>query len=419
MDIQNFSEKLKALGVATGAVNIQKQKPSKIRPPLEQILKGEFVENRFGRIFSLETKCSLPPNEFHTKPNVQSNALRNLIKSTGYDPGKPINIEDCVFIDIETTSLSRSAATLAFVIGAGKIRGSELQILQFFLHDPAEEIAQLYALEKFITDSNIVVSFNGKTFDTNIINNRFTQYGIKSPLINFIHLDLLQFARRLWKVRLSSKSLKNIETKILGIQRSDDDIPGWLVSQVYSDFLFYGDTSRLSNVIYHNMMDIHSLVELCIYALKLFCNPTDPEMVEGSEYFALAGIYEHNISTEVAKVLYQKGLSNEFSENEYIKGLNNLALLFKRTNKFSEATHLWKEAARLNNLSAHIELAKYFEHHERDFHQALFWTTKAINSLNGIQITKFEKHRWEIELEKRQNRILKLTAKNKENDHGK
>ncbi len=134
------------------------------------------------------------------------------------------------------------------MIGAARVVGSQFQVEQFFLRNPAEEKAQLAALASFVDGASAIVSYNGKSFDLPIINTRYVLNRIKNPFLDFEHFDLLHIARRVWRRRLKQCNLGNIEKEILGFFRSGVDIPGYLVPEFYRDYLLRGDTSKIPGI---------------------------------------------------------------------------------------------------------------------------------------------------------------------------
>ncbi len=107
--------------------------------------------------------------------------------------------EDVVFLDIETTGLSRwSAVTVVGLARAGDfralVRGEDLTRQE---------------LESELADAKMIVTFNGASFDLPILRQHFSAKGLDLP-----HLDLRHLARR---VGLSG-GLKSIERQ-LGLAR--------------------------------------------------------------------------------------------------------------------------------------------------------------------------------------------------------
>jgi uncharacterized protein YprB with RNaseH-like and TPR domain len=185
-------------------------------------------------------------------------ALWKTLSQAGTPGIERLSRSSFAFIDTETTGLSGGTGTYAFLIGAGRFDGDDFHLAQFFLRDPYEEPAQLAALENFLAPCQAVVSFNGKAFDAPLLNARFTMHGWHSPLLDMSHIDLLHLARRLWRNRLPKRALIDLEAQILGAQRTEEDVPGWMVPQLYADYLRDGNPQPLKSVFYHNSMDILS-----------------------------------------------------------------------------------------------------------------------------------------------------------------
>jgi uncharacterized protein YprB with RNaseH-like and TPR domain len=81
---------------------------------------------------------------------------------------------------------------------------------------------------------------------------RFILNDMEDDGLEKTHLDLLFLARSLWKRRLASCRLVEIEQSILQFRRSGEDVPGWLVPIVYQDYLREGKAETLKDVLYHN-----------------------------------------------------------------------------------------------------------------------------------------------------------------------
>jgi uncharacterized protein YprB with RNaseH-like and TPR domain len=321
------------------------------------------------------------------------------------------------FLDTETTGLSGGTGTYAFLIGVGRFEFNpqtsdyEFRLAQFFMRDPIEEPAQLAALEEFLAPCQVLVTFNGKTFDVPLLSTRFLVHGWRTPLAELGHVDLLQLARRLWPHRLSSRTLPNLEAHILGTLRSDEDLPGWMIPSLYFDYLHDGDARPMSKVFYHNSMDVLSLVALMAHMVDLLNDPIN----FGSEYsvdlIALARLFEDLSDLDRAAQLYLHGLEHEDVRNSSIprsvllQALQRLALIHKRKKDWPSAIQLWERAAQHQHLPAHLELTKCYEHNYRSYNEALSWTQEAINLIESLScesdpdkdrlfLTDYERSRW-------------------------
>ena len=123
-----------------------------------------------------------------------------------------------VFLDIETTGLSQSSGTYAFLVGIGYFEADRFTVRQYFMPDYGDEHAMLELLASDLSGRQGLVSFNGRCFDWPILATRYTLARQNIPAIDTPHLDLLAVARRLWARLLSSCALSSLEKTVLEIQ---------------------------------------------------------------------------------------------------------------------------------------------------------------------------------------------------------
>ncbi len=117
-----------------------------------------------------------------------------------------------------------------------------------------------------IAERPVLVTFNGKTFDWPLLESRFTMTrSIKVPQLS-AHLDLLHPARALWKLRLGSVRLVELERQVLDAPRlgwhREDEVISSLIPQLYFDYLRGGSAYPLAGVLKHNQMDLRGLAAL-------------------------------------------------------------------------------------------------------------------------------------------------------------
>jgi hypothetical protein len=185
-------------------------------------------------------------------------------------PASPPRLGDLLFFDLETTGLSTGPGTLAFLAAFGRLTENGLKVDQYLLLDYPGEAGFLEAvLGEFSPESldiaqPLVISYNGKSFDSLLLKIRCLMNGIRPP--EYFQADLLHPSRRLWKRVLPSCSQASIETAILGLDRSGD-IPGSMAPDIWFSFLKHGDSPDLLKVCDHNARDIaglsHLLAALC------------------------------------------------------------------------------------------------------------------------------------------------------------
>ena len=148
------------------------------------------------------------------------------------------------FIDTETTGLVGGAGTIAFLIGIGVWEKSSFVLHLVFIRNPDEEAAALQYVADVLESCSGLVTFNGRAFDLPIMQTRFIINRLIPNWLDTPHLDLLAVARRLWRDHLPSRRLGEIEEKILGITRTEEDLPSYLIPFFYRQYLENGETAE-------------------------------------------------------------------------------------------------------------------------------------------------------------------------------
>jgi len=404
-----LSERLKALGVKQGAQDLPAPRP---RPSpgaalgFENHLPGHAIATPLGETFLIEERY--PADYMHGRVCLQCAARMDVLAAWAGEPGiLKLALDGFAFLDTETTGLSGGTGTYAFLVGVGRFEGGEFHLAQFMMRDPAEEPALLAAVEQFLAPCNALVTFNGKAFDMPLLNTRFISHGLRPSFSGYAHVDLLHLARRLWRDRLPSRTLMNLEYQILGATRLEDDIPGWDIPHLYFDYLRSGDAGPLRRVVYHNAMDVVSLAALFGHVAAVLDDPLHAGLEHGADVVALARLYEDLGDLDGAASLYLHGLQHDLPRGVLLEAINRLAAIYKRQNNLTSAIALWQEAARYQHLQAHIELAKAYEHRLRDPFQALGWTQSAIDLVRSPAFTPYERRMLLPELEHRLERLVR------------
>jgi hypothetical protein len=94
--------------------------------------------------------------------------------------------------------------------------------------------------------------------------------GLRPPEYDL--LDLLHPCRRLWKRVLPNCSQGEIETSVLGLDRTGD-IPGALAPEIWFSFLKTGETGELLKICDHNLRDISGLTALFAALARIAHDP--------------------------------------------------------------------------------------------------------------------------------------------------
>jgi uncharacterized protein len=376
--MESFSDKLKSLGVHLGTDHLQpSSNPIKSGYPIEDVLKGEEEFTQLGSAFVV--KNDYPLDYSHGLCRLSDTPDLRMIAQWGKTSRLPqINPQNILFLDTETSGLAGGTGTFAFLIGLGYQIADGFRLVQLFLREPGQEPALLAALARIIEPFEAVVTFNGKSFDIPLLKTRHILNGIPSPFSEIDHLDMLPLARRIWRNRLPSRALGDLETAILDVARAQEEVPGWLVPQIYFDYLRSGDARPLAGVFYHNSMDILSLAGLFNYVANLLNDPLEND-IDSLDMVAIARLYEELGYFESAVTYYEHSLSQGMPEPFFIQTLQRFALLYRRRGEWDAAVRLWEKAVEHEQVSACIELAKYYEHQKKDNSEAIRWTKSGLN----------------------------------------
>ncbi|HOJ10559.1 MAG TPA: ribonuclease H-like domain-containing protein [Clostridiales bacterium] len=288
------------------------------------------------------------------------------------------SISDFLFLDTETTGLSGGTGTVAFLIGTGFFKDDVFIVRQYFMRDYDEEIAMLKALNHLAVSYKGLVTFNGKAFDWNLMQTRYTFSRIKIPIEEILHIDLLYPARRIWGSSLDSCSLSSLEENILGEYRVND-IPGAMIPSVYFKYLEDRDAREIKRVIKHNEQDVLSMVSLLLKINDLLQNPIANTECE-HELLGLGRIFEACGENENFIECLENCLN---SENIFVKetASKKLSQIYKKTGNYEKAVEYWNSMIsdrETLNIYPLIELAKYYEHKEKNIFKALEITEKAV-----------------------------------------
>ena len=361
---------------------------SSFQLPASSDLPGEEVHTPFGPAWVRTTRYPLAKRpDLAEWLTVQPAALAALDRNDALLRLAPAK---AAFIDTETTGLSLGAGTYTFLIGVGTFEEDAFVVRQFFMRNPAEERAQLHLVEEALARCTGIVSFNGRGFDMPLINNRFVLAAMPLPLIGAPHLDLLPPARRLWKARWGSCSLGNLERNVLGFQRTAEDVPGYLIPDIYRQYYLTGvATEMLAHVFYHNLEDIASMVVLGVRMARFFRPESSPEYpveLHPLEVWSLGRCYDALDWVDASVVAYRTALDRAAGDPLVTQILRELGYLYKRLERRDEAAEVWEDwigTVSGDDLTPYIELAKHHEWHTLDLAAARGWAAWALRIAEG------------------------------------
>jgi uncharacterized protein YprB with RNaseH-like and TPR domain len=266
------------------------------------------------------------------------------------DPSlSPAPARRTVFVDLETTGLSGGAGTVAFLVGCGYFDFGAFQVRQFLLTSYAAERALLAAVAEFFEGADLIVTYNGKTFDVPVMETRWMFHRMTMPLDGVPHFDMLHPARRLWSTRASESvldggcRLATLERVLFDVRRVGE-VAGFEIPSRFFRFLRTGDPRPLEPVLEHNRLDLVSLAAVTARAARLA--EAGPDACrDATEALALGRVYERSGLFEAADGCYRRASATSGSIQGTVRGeaLYRLGLRLRRQRRFREAADCWRE----------------------------------------------------------------------------
>ena len=358
---------------------------------IDEIIDGEFIETDFGVLFVRTREYSIDDRHGAVQLGQINEVSPYFIQLAGKDANLlQMDLRRSLFFDTETTGLAGGSGTYIFLTGFGYFESDKFIIKQFFLRDFPDEPATLHAIHAILKQFECLVSFNGKSFDWPLLQTRFIYHRIRNELIDPPHLDLLHAARRIWKYRLKDCSLGNLEYEIINVRR-DNDIPSYLIPQIYFDYLRNKDAQPLKKIFYHNEIDILSLVSLTIMLNQIHKQPLDT-LNHHIDLKTLAKHYENSRQWLRNVSIYQSLLETETSQEAKTDLSLRLSYCYKRLGRWEEAVALWEKLSTGGSfrLEPYEELAKYYEHRVRDYVKAEQIVRKALANLEIMEQIQYQ-----------------------------
>src|SRR5271163_1872369 len=373
-------------------------RPAPSRPPalrapneedsLARLIGAGVAKNHFGEHLAVRNWFSTPefcePSaialELLSRTRDESIARRT--RAALADPAR------WLFLDTETTGLAGGTGTYPFLVGIAWWDAGGLQVEQFFMRDFSEEHSLLHELAARLAERPVLVTFNGKSFDWPLLENRFTMTrSISTPQLA-AHLDLLHPARALWKLRLGSVRLVELERHVLDPVRlgwrREDDVPSAMIPQLYFDYLRGGPGQPLAGVVKHNQMDLRGLAALFGKINSLLAAQEDGfAETDSLDLFGLSRFLHRKGKKELAHsacaFALDAGLPVEFRP----LATRELAMMAKRRGERERAVALWQELVTNPQETAFAceQLSMHYEHHARDFVRAVEFAELGIQAL--------------------------------------
>jgi uncharacterized protein len=355
---------------------------------IEEILCGEVVATAHGAHF--ETEKVWEPHRRHGSASIGDLSalpqdLLSALSSGAIASSLP---SSWAFLDTETTGFG---CAYAFLIGVGSIGASGFRLRQFFLRDASEEASALARVAEYLKRFDVLITYNGKAYDQPLLEDRFRAVRVPhNPFGCLQHLDLLFAARRLWKLRLESCRLVDLEHRILGVER-DGDLPGTMIPYYYFDYQRTQQAMRLVPIFHHNAMDILSLACLTAVVSAAFRSPEEAVFRHGADLIGLARWLLDSQRPEEAVRVFRRAIELGLPDDLLFRTLWDIATLEKRSGRTEAARAAFEDLTESTNpyrARAFEALARHYER-QRDFSLALHMARRALASAETVERRAF------------------------------
>jgi len=288
---------------------------------LAEILGALPKRNRFGEHLALRRWFSEATGGENPEGRFDRATLRLLAPEA---PDCICDPQQWLFLDTETTGVVGGTGTIAFLIGIAWWDAGGLEVEQFFMREHSEEHSALVALAERMAERRVLVTFNGKSFDWPLLETRYRMTRkIRVPAPR-AHLDFLHPARNLWRLRIGSARLPELERHVLQWNRGTD-VMSELIPQIYFDYLRGGSPEPLARSKTRMPGGFEQKIG-GLAALQRELVPPFPPGAGGAVLLAYEGRSIRQSGSALVYVTTGAGCSSSSSRNDSTAWLNRLRL---------------------------------------------------------------------------------------------
>ena len=319
-------------------------------------LGGRVVSNAFGRLLVIDRRYEaerwygevqigdLVPEDLEALQLLDPafGAVRAAESGEAGSGGTP---QRAVFLDLETTGLSGGAGTVAFLVGCGYFDWGAFHVRQFLLTSHGAERALLAAAAELFDGADLIVTYNGKTFDVPVMETRWAFHRMPAPFGELPHFDMVHPARRLWRSRAGGEDeggcrLTTLERVLFNLRRVGD-VDGFEIPGRFFQFLRTADPRPLEPVLEHNRLDLVSLAAVTSRALRL-ARGGEAACRDAVEALAVGRVLERAGDAVRADACYRRAVESRCTHTR-AEALYRLGLRLRRERRFDEAARCWRE----------------------------------------------------------------------------
>lgn len=300
-----------------------------------------------------------------------------------------------LFLDLETTGLAGGAGTYAFLVGCGWFEGEAFRVRQFFMSAFTAEAAMLAAVEALAARFASLVTYNGRSFDVPLLENRFALHRMPGAVTALPHVDLLHPARRVW-ADLSGAGegggcrLMTLEREHCGYVR-EGDVPGFEIPARYFDFVRSGDAGPLEPVLEHNRLDLLALAAMTGRVSRMLADGLRGAR-SPREALGVGRLLEAAGRPAEALACFGRAADDPAADRfTRVEALRRLAMACRRRRRHDDAAAAWQQLVDLPGCPAHIAreaaeaLAIHHEHRVRDLPRARSFAVRSLSYAPGAR----------------------------------
>jgi len=295
-----------------------------------------------------------------------------------------------LFLDLETTGLAGGAGTYAFLVGCAWFEREAFVVRQFMLTAFTAEAALLGAVEQLASRFGSLVTYNGKSFDVPLLENRLALHRMPGRLPDLPHVDLLHPARRLWSDPAGSPGgcrLVALESTHCGYERVGD-VPGFEIPGRYFDFVRTGVAEPLAAVLEHNRLDLLTLAAMTAHVSGLLASCAQSGTAQ--EQLGVGRLLESGGRVDEATACFARAADlAERGSLIRVEALRRLALALRRARQFADAADVWQSLLESPGCPAPYAaeaaeaLAVHHEHRRRDPARAREFAVRSLRHGTG------------------------------------
>ncbi|WP_077516369.1 ribonuclease H-like domain-containing protein [Rhodanobacter sp. C03] len=211
----------------------------------------------------------IAPGLFLTEAIMEWGHPPAMIDTTFARWNEPVAHNRLLHFDTETTGLAGGTGTRAWMIGtADWLADGRFRLRQLTTTTMGAETDMLRNFARWLRPDTVLVSYNGKCYDSPLLKTRYRLARLPEPLTGLGHLDLLHPVRRHWKGSWENCRLATAERELLGVVR-EDDLPGSEAPAAWLSYLRGGSAVNLRRVMVHNSQDLKSVAGVLLHLAGL------------------------------------------------------------------------------------------------------------------------------------------------------